>query len=38
MTSDAILLIILAVGMLILNKELIFSEWFSTTDKQGRSN
>lgn len=38
MTSDTILLLILAVGMLILNKELIFSEWFSTRDKQERSN
>lgn len=38
MTSDAILLVILALGMLVLNKELIFSEWFSATDKKEPTN
>ncbi len=34
MEGDAILLAILAIGTLVLNKDLILSEWFYIADKQ----
>lgn len=34
MSGDTILLIILAVGTLLLNREFIRTEWFSVRDKQ----
>lgn len=35
MEGDAILLIILAVGTIVLNKDIIFADWFSIAEDQG---